>query len=203
MSQATIDDNVRTFAKYLNCDPELAQELYFKLEVTLSLDDENKEDTKRELDALSRVASKLASARQLLEKLPDNSSTLRFVLEAEDLDLLTSITDLHEKTEEIVGFGRMQLSEETSGSRANLRADKIAGYVASVFIALDKPITTGTSAYQHDEPSTDYGRAVREALKIFNVHKVREATNLPFQTPHWKRPAIKAAQKSQKANPQK
>jgi hypothetical protein len=44
MSEPLIDYNVRAFAKYLDCDPELAQELYFSLGVSLSLDDENKED---------------------------------------------------------------------------------------------------------------------------------------------------------------
>ena len=75
MSEPLIDYNVRAFAKYLDCDPELAQELYFSLGVSLSLDDENKEDLKRELDTLTSVASKLASARKSLEKLPDHCNT--------------------------------------------------------------------------------------------------------------------------------
>ena len=203
MSEPLIDYNVRAFAKYLDCDPELAQELYFSLGVSLSLDDENKEDLKRELDTLTSVASKLASARKSLEKLPDHCNTLRFVLKVEEVNLLTAISKLHEQTEEVIGFARSKLTEETSGSRVNLRADKVAEYVVALFNALGKPITIGTSAYQHDEPSTDYGRAIRQAFKIFKVHKVPSAPNLPSKTPHWKRPALRAWSKCQKANSQK
>ena len=70
MAKPLIDDKVRAFAEYLGCDPKLAQDIYFELEVSLSLDDENKEDLRRELEALNTVASKLAAARKTLENYP-------------------------------------------------------------------------------------------------------------------------------------
>ena len=203
MEEPLIDDKVRAFAEYLGCDRQLAQDIYFELGVSLSLDDENKEELRRELEALSSVASKLAAARKTLEKLPDNCNVLRFTLESEGIDLLASIPHLHQKVEEVVGFGEVMLAEETSGSRANLRADKVAEYVAAVFVATGRSVTLGTSAVQHDEPSTPFGRAVQKAFTIFSVSKVPPRPNMPLQTPHWKRPALKALHKSQKANLQK
>ena len=41
MENPLIDYKVRAFAEYLGCDPKLAQDIYFELEVSLSLDDEN------------------------------------------------------------------------------------------------------------------------------------------------------------------
>ena len=70
MEKPLIDYKVRAFAEYLECDPKLAQDIYFELEVSLSLDDENKEDLRRELEALNSVASKLAAARKTLENYP-------------------------------------------------------------------------------------------------------------------------------------
>ena len=85
MEKPLIDYKVRAFAEYLGCDPKLAQDIYFELGVSLSLDDENKEDLRRELEALSNVASKLAAARKTLEKLPNNCNVLRFTLESEGI----------------------------------------------------------------------------------------------------------------------
>ena len=103
----------------------------------------------------------------------------------------------------MVGFGQVMLAKETSGSRANLRADKVAEYVAALFVAAGRSLTLGTSAVQRDEPSTPFGRAVQKAFTIFSVSKVPPRPNMPLQTPHWKRPALKALHKSQKANLQK
>ena len=97
MEKPLIDDKVRAFAEYLGCDPKLAQDIYFELGVSLSLDDENKEDLRRELEALSNVASKLAAARKTLEKLPDNCNVLRFTLESEGIDLFGFNTALTPK----------------------------------------------------------------------------------------------------------
>ena len=66
MENPLIDYKVHAFAEYLGCDPKLAQDIYFELEVSLSLDDENKEELRRELEALSNVASKLAASKACL-----------------------------------------------------------------------------------------------------------------------------------------
>ena len=200
MEEPLIDYKVRAFAEYLGCDRQLAQDIYFELGVSLSLDDENKEELRRELEALSSVASKLAAARKTLEKLPDNCNVLRFTLESEGIDLLASIPHLHQKVEEVVGFGKVMLAEETSGSRANLRADKVAEFVAAVFVATGRSVTFGTTPNDSSEPSTPFGKAVREAFAIFRVHRKSDAPHLTPEFAHWKRPTERVASKRQKPN---
>jgi hypothetical protein len=200
MGETMIDSDVRKFAEYLGCDPKLAQDLYFDLDVSLALDDENKGDVRRELEALTIVTSKLASARQTLESLPDHCNALRFTLQAEGTDLLASVMQLHQKAEEVVGFGKMKLTEETSGSRANLKADKIADFVAAVFLSTGRSVTFGTKPEDSSEPSTPFGRAVREALTIFKVYRKSDIPHLTPKPAHWKRPAERISRKSQKPN---
>jgi hypothetical protein len=67
MSEPLIDYIVRAFAKYLDCDPELAQELYFKHKVSLSLDNERKASVNRELSALQTASNNLDRAVKALD----------------------------------------------------------------------------------------------------------------------------------------
>ena len=55
---ALVDTRVRAFANHIQCDPELAQEMYFKHKVSSMLDNEQKASSVRELDVLQIVRSK-------------------------------------------------------------------------------------------------------------------------------------------------
>jgi hypothetical protein len=59
---AFVDDYVKAFAEHIQCDPELAQELYFKHKVTEALDNEQKVSVRRELSALQLVSNNLDRA---------------------------------------------------------------------------------------------------------------------------------------------
>ena len=50
-----VDTRVREFADHIQCDPELAQELYFEHKVSEALDNEQKASVDRELSTLRIV----------------------------------------------------------------------------------------------------------------------------------------------------
>ena len=57
-----VDDYVKAFADHIQCDPELAQELYFKHKVSETLDNQQKASIDRELSALQIVSNNLDRA---------------------------------------------------------------------------------------------------------------------------------------------
>ena len=59
---AFVDTRVREFAHHIQCDPELAQELYFKHKVSEALDNEQKASMGRELSTLQIVSNNLDRA---------------------------------------------------------------------------------------------------------------------------------------------
>ena len=60
--ESYVDTRVREFADYIQCDPELAQELYFEHKVSEALDNEQKASVDRELSALRIVSNNLDKA---------------------------------------------------------------------------------------------------------------------------------------------
>ena len=52
-----VDTRVREFADHIQCDHELAQELYFKHKVSEALDNEQKASVDRELSTLQIVST--------------------------------------------------------------------------------------------------------------------------------------------------
>ena len=60
--ESYVDTRVREFAHHIQCDPELAQELYFKYKVSEALGNEQKASMGRELSTLQIVSNNLDSA---------------------------------------------------------------------------------------------------------------------------------------------
>ena len=59
---AFVDTRVKEFADHIQCDPESAQELYFKHKVSEALDNEQKASMGRELSTLQIVSNNLDRA---------------------------------------------------------------------------------------------------------------------------------------------
>jgi hypothetical protein len=85
------------------------------------------------------------------------------------------------------------MREETSGTRAIKRADEIALYVAELFKKKGDNVGYGREPLDGKEPSTPFGRAVREALWIFEVYENPVMNENKLQIVHWRSPASKAA----------
>jgi hypothetical protein len=83
-----VDTRVRAFTKYMNCDPELAQGLYFEHKVSSTLDNEQKASMRRELSALQNVSNNLDRAAKVLEGISTDDDQLRTALRIEGLNYL-------------------------------------------------------------------------------------------------------------------
>ena len=92
------------------------------------------------------------------------------------------------------------IAEETSGTGSDHKANTVAQFVAAVFLKIDRPVRFGTKPSDSSEPSTPFGRAVRDALVIFKVYRKPKSTHLPPEIAHWKRPTERAVKSCQKPN---
>tara|TARA_B100000780_G_scaffold243263_1_gene186441 strand:- start:387 stop:1016 length:630 start_codon:yes stop_codon:yes gene_type:complete len=199
-SSELIDTKVFELSTYLGCEPQMAQELYFEHEVVLSLDGAQRASMRRELEGLTAVKDDLARALNELDGIKEYDNHLRLALEINGVHIKSQISILLKELEGTLDHAEMSWKKETSGTRANKKADKVAEYVAAIFIATGRNVGFGVYPNDKDEPSTPYGRAVREALSIFLVSKETSDPLAVFEPAHWKKPAEKAAKKLRNTN---
>ena len=195
-----VDTHVKAFADYIQCDPELAQELYFKHKVSEALDNEQKASLVRELSTLQIVSNNLDRAAKACKGLSLYDDQLRNALRIQGLDLQKQIEDLNGTLKDNIDFFKTSIAEETSRTGSDHKANAVAKFVAAVFLELGRPVSFGTQANDSAEPSTPFGRAVRGALVMFNVYRKPIAPHLVPEIAHWKRPAERAAKGCQKPN---
>jgi hypothetical protein len=198
--ESYVDTRVREFANYIDCDPELAQKLYFQNDVPSTLDNEQKASMGRELSTLQIVSNNLDKAAKACKGLPLYDDQLRNALRIQGLDLQKQIEDLNRTLKDNIDFFNASIAEETSGTGSDHKANTVAKFVAAVFSALDRPVSFGTKANDSGEPSTPFGRAVRDELVMFKVYRKPTAPHLVPEIAHWKRPAERAAKGCQKPN---
>ena len=63
-----------------------------------------------------------------------------------------------------------------------------AHYVAEMFVAHDRNVGFGVQPLDSSEPSTLFGRAVRDALEVFKVYKLPQGQHGALKIAHWKMP---------------
>ena len=98
--ESYVDTQVREFADYIDCDPELAQKLYFQNDVPSTLDNEQKASMGRELSTLQIVSNNLDKAAKACKGLPLYDDQLRNALRIQGLDLQKRIEDLNRTLKE-------------------------------------------------------------------------------------------------------
>ena len=201
--ESYVDTRVREFADHIQCDPELAQELYFEHKVSEALDNEQKASMGRELSTLQIVSNNLDRAAKACKTLSIYDDVLRNALRIQGLNLEKQIDELNNTLKDNIAFFNSSIGKDTSGTSSDHKANTVANFVAAVFAALDRPVSFGTKANDSGEPSTPFGRAVRDALVIFKVYRKPTAPHLVPEIAHWKRPAERAAKGCQKPNHQK
>lgn len=195
-----VDTHVKAFADHIQCDPELAQELYFEHKVSEALDNEQKASMGRELSTLQIVSNNLDRAAKACKGLSLYDDQLRNSLRIQGMDLQKQIEDLNRTLKDNIDFFNVSIADETSGTSSDHKANAVAKFVAGVFLELDRHVSFGTKANDSGEPSTPFGRAVRDALVIFKVYRNPTAPHLLSEIAHWKRPAERAAKGCQKPN---
>ena len=197
---AFVGTRVREFAENINCDPELAQELYFQHKVSLTLDNEQKTSIGQELEVLQNVSKSLDKAAKALSRIRAENDQLQTTLKIQGLDLKKQVSELNDSLKEHVDFFEDSFVGETSGTSSDHKANTVAEFVAAVFLATNRSVGFGTQPNDSSEPSTPFGRAVRAALTIFKVYRKPNAPHLTPEIAHWKRPAERAAKGCQKPN---
>ncbi len=192
----TIDTKVREFAEHLGCDPRVAQEAYDRMKVDWSLDGGIGRELREELRELEAVERSINRANYFMRLIPQERGLLQLTSQLEGREIRKEIASLQAELSELVALGHAKLSEEVGAKGVNRRADLIAEYVADLFRTLDRPIGYGRNPIDASEPSTPFGRAVRDALVIFRVYA---APTQPGSTPviaSWRQPAKKASHKA-------
>ena len=97
---AFVQTRVKKFADHIQCDPELAQELYFKHKVSSTLDNEQKASMGRELSVLQIVSNNLNRAAEACKGLSLYDDQLRNSLRIQGLDVQKQIEDLNRTLKE-------------------------------------------------------------------------------------------------------
>ena len=98
--ESYVDTQVREFADYIDCDPELAQKLYFQNDVPSTLDNEQKASMGRELSTLQIVSNNLDRTAKACKGLSLYGDQLINALRIQGLDLQKRIEDLNRTLKE-------------------------------------------------------------------------------------------------------
>ena len=99
-----VDTRVLEFADYIQCDPELAQELYFEHKVSEALDNEQKASVDRELSTLRIVSKNLDRAAKACKTLSIYDDGLRNALRIQGLNLEKQIDELNNTLKDNIAF---------------------------------------------------------------------------------------------------
>ena len=192
---AFVGTRVREFASKHGFDPELGQELFFSYDVDLTSDGADKTSLDAEIKTLDSLKRKLERERDKLK----SGELLQITYKLSGHDLKAAFEPLISQIEEMLTFGKQKFNEETSGSRANMKAHAIAHYVAAMFVAHDRNVGFGVQPLDSSEPSTPFGRAVRDALEVFKVYQLPQGQHGALEIAHWKKPAEHAAKALKKS----
>jgi len=184
-----IDTKVRELANHLGLDPMVAQKLYFKSELFNSIDGSERVELEAALSAIKSLKRSLTKANNKLKQ----HGVLTAAFKYNGYDLLASMKNMQAQLTDMTAFGEDKLKAETSGTRANKRAHAVAQYVVDLFLAHDLNVGFGVQPLDANEPSTPYGRAVREALSIFQVYETPQSDFETLTIVNWKWPAQASA----------
>jgi hypothetical protein len=194
--ETVVNSRVRRLAEYLEIDPKVAQELYYQSELWNSIDGLEHKARKEELENLRSLRKALAKHSPKFE----HQDVIQTAFRIDGFNLKKTLAHLEEQLDLMVGFGEAKMREETSGTRAIKRADHIAVYVAEMFKRKGENVGYGREPLDGKEPSTPFGRAVREALYIFEVYESPLKNENNLQIVHWRSPASKAAKRYRNPN---
>ena len=192
--ETLVNSRVRRLAEYLEIDSKIAQELYYESGLDNSIDGLEHKARKEELENLKSLRKALAKHSPKFE----HQDVIQTAFRIDGFNLKKTLAHLEEQLDLMVDFGEAKIREETSGTRAIKRADEIALYVAELFKKKGDNVGYGREPLDGKEPSTPFGRAVREALWIFEVYEPPLMGENNLQIVHWRSPASKAAKKYRK-----
>ena len=197
---ANIDDHinsdVRSIANYLGMDPEIAQQIYYESGLWNSMDGLERQERKEELENLRSLKKALIKQSPKFADYDIIQTSFRI----NGFNLYKTLTELLANIDDMIDFGEQKIHEETSGTRANKRAHEVARFVAELFEVDERYVGYGVQPLDGNEPSTPFGRAVREALSIFEVYETPTANRADLTLVNWRSPAEQIAAEYRNTN---
>ena len=194
--ETLVNSRVTQLAEYLEIDPKIAQELYYQSGLWNSIDGLEHKARKEELEHLRSLRKALAKHSPKFAHQDVIQTTFRM----DGFNLKKTLAHLEEQLDLMVGFGEAKMREETSGTRAIKRAHEVARFVAELFEVDERYVGYGVQPLDGNEPSTPFGRAVREALSIFEVYETPTDNRAGLTIVNWRYPAEKTAAEYRNTN---
>ena len=194
--ETQIDSRVRRLAEYLEIDPLVANELFYQSGLWNAIDGLEHKTRKEELENLRSLRKAIAKHSPKFEHQDVIQTTFRI----DGFNLKKTLALLEEQLDLMVDFADAKISEETSGTRAIKRAHEVARFVAELFQIDGRYVGYGVRPLDGNEPSTPFGRAVNEALSIFEVYATPTDNRADLTIVNWRYPAEKVAAEYRNTN---
>lgn len=156
-----------SFAQIVGCTPETVEEIFLRVGVDETPDHEEAQQLSRSIDLYKRAITKIDVAIRDLKSLPELQRAGHEIAEFNPTEDLSRTRD---RLSNWLRLTRKRKEKFSGRGQANNYADKLAEFVAQLFEHLRLPLTIGTNPY-NDEPNTKFSKAVRSAIRIYDVRR--------------------------------
>jgi hypothetical protein len=186
---------VKRLTTTLGCSLSLVQQIWQRLHLDINEDPNELIELKAIVKQYRSLLQSTDRISAKVDSLPDNEKDR---LHVEGGQLIQKIKDLRLELHELLGHRKSVISRNPSVGGQDARADRLAEFVAVIFEETGRSVTFG---HFEGEPTTDFGRTVREVLDICDNKRleVTEMTDKHYSTKtyitNWRQPAHKAAKK--------
>ena len=162
---AAVDYRCVLFAEYLPCDPLLVQEAYELSGAIRLLDRIESKELKSDIEYLNDALSHASKAASKLEKLSNNEQITQTLAEGM---ILNQLQETIYKLQTAINSRRQLDLESPGNSGRNDKAHALANMTILIFESAGWNISFGTDPVSGD-PNTNYCKAVKKALDIFDA----------------------------------
>jgi hypothetical protein len=177
----------------LGCSLSLVQQVWQRLHLDINEDPNELIELKAIVKQYRSLVQSTDRISAKVDSLPDNEKDR---LHVEGGQLFQKIKDLRLELHELLEHRKSVIDRNPSVGGQDARADRLAEFVAVIFEETGRSVTFG---HFEGEPTTDFGRTVREVLDICDNKRleVTEMTDKHYSTKtyitNWRQPAHKAA----------
>ncbi|MDA9010196.1 hypothetical protein N9J58_00965 [bacterium] len=179
----------------LGCSLSLVQQIWQRLHLDINEDPNELIELKAIVKQYQSLLQSIDRISAKVDSLPNNEKDR---LHVEGGQLFQKIKDLRSELHELLEHRKSVIDRNPSVGGQDARADRLAEFVAVIFEETGRSVTFG---HFEGEPTTDFGRTVREVLDICDNKRleVTEMTDKHYSTKtyitNWRQPAHKAAKK--------
>jgi len=185
----------RQLTTTLNCSLSLVEQVWQRLHIDINEDPNELIELKAIVKQYRSLVQSTDRINAKVDSLPDNEKDR---LHVEGGQLIQKIKDLRSELHELLEHRQSVIDRNPSIGGQDARADRLAEFVAVIFEETGRSVTFG---HFEGEPTTDFGRTVREVLVICDNKRleVTAMTDKHYHTKtyitNWRQPAHKAAKK--------